>query len=177
VGIGAHFLFWILMGVTDSENKIRQIAEAAAASNGVEFVHLEFAGSKKSYTVRIYIDKEGGVSVEDCAEVSRSVEEALDADDLIDSPYVLEVSSPGLERELYSAADFEKFTGRLVKIKFAEPVNERKSIKGYIASVKDGVIEIEEKAKGAEIFRFDHGNVAKANLQVDLNEEFKKRRP
>src|SRR5690606_5865008 len=110
-------------------------------------------------------------------DVSRDIEAALDADDMIDSPYVLEVSSPGLERGLYSAADFEKFAGRFVKVKFIEPVNERKSVKGYIASAKDGVIEVEEKAKGAEIFRFDHGNVAKANLQVDLSEEFKKRRP
>jgi len=159
----------------NSETKIRKIAEAVCASKGVEFVHLELAGSKKSFTVTVYIDKEGGVSVEDCADVSREIEAVMDADDLISSAYVLEVSSPGLERGLYSIADFEKFTGSLVKVKLIEAVNERKSIKGVINSVENGEIVI--TAKGSDNIRFKYENVAKANLQVDLNEEFKKRRP
>lgn len=158
-----------------SETNIREIAEAACSAKGVEFVHLELAGSKKSFTVTVYIDKEGGVSVEDCAEVSREIESAMDADDLISSAYVLEVSSPGLERGLYSMTDFEKFAGRLVKVKFLEPVNERKSVKGVISSAENGEIVI--TAKGLGDLRFKYENVSKANLQVDLSEEFKKRRP
>lgn len=157
-----------------NETKIREIAEAVCAAKNIEFVHLELAGSKKSFTVTVYIDKEGGVSVEDCAEVSREIEGAMDADDLIESAYVLEVSSPGLERGLYSLADFEKFAGTLAKIKFIEPVNERKSVKGVIERVENGEIVI--AVKGSDDIRFNFENVKKANLQVDLNEEFKKRR-
>ena len=158
-----------------SETKIREIAEAATLAKGVQLVHVELAGSRKSLTVTVYIDKEGGVSVEDCAEVSREIEAVMDADDLISSAYVLEVSSPGLERGLYSMADFEKFTGRFVKVKFIEPVNERKNVKGVISSAENGEIVI--AAKGLDDFHFKYENVAKAHLQVDLSEEFKKRRP
>src|SRR5687767_2940592 len=108
------------------EGRIKQIAAAAAEENGVEFVHCEILGAKRNMTVRVFIDKPGGVSVEDCALVSRRMEETLDADDLIPSAYLLEVSSPGLERELYSVEDFRRFTGQKVKVKLASAVNGQK---------------------------------------------------
>ncbi len=162
------------MAEQSNETKIRSMAEAVCAAKDIEFVHLEVAGSKKSFTVTIYIDKEGGVSVDDCAEVSREIEALMDADDLIESAYILEVSSPGLERELYSLADFEKFIGNLAKIRFIEPVSERKSVKGVIDRMENGEIVI--TVKDSDDLRFNFENVKKANLQVDLNEEFKKRR-
>ena len=74
-------------------------------------------------TVRIYIDKPEGVTLEDCSTVSRAIEAVIDADDFIPAPYVLEVSSPGLERPLFSIQDFEKFAGKKAKVKTSEAID------------------------------------------------------
>ena len=153
---------------------IRRIAREAAAASGVEFVHAEIVGSKRNLTVRVYIDKPDGVTLEDCSIVSKRMETVLDADDFIPSAYLLEVSSPGLERELYNLADFSRFTGQRAKVKLANAVDGQKVVIGRIASVEDGEIVIEEKTRG--MVRFPHSEVVKANLRVDLEHEFKKQR-
>ncbi len=156
------------------EEGIRRIAVDAAAASNVEFVHAEVLGSKRNLTVRVYIDKPGGVTLEDCSVVSKRMEAVLDADDFIPSAYLLEVSSLGLERELYSIADFTKFVGQRVKVKLANAVEGQKVFIGQIASVEDGEIAIEEKTRG--MVKFPHSEVVKANLRVDLEQEFKKQR-
>ena len=75
----------------------------------MEFVHTEVAGTNRNLTIRVFIDKEGGVTHEDCASVSRQIGEVLDEQDIVALSYTLEVSSPGLERGLYSLKDFVKF--------------------------------------------------------------------
>ena len=155
------------------EERVKQLAARAAEENGVEFVHCEIVGAKRNMTVRVYIDKPGGVSVEDCAAVSRRMEEILDGDDFIPTAYLLEVSSPGLERELYSIEDFRRFTGQKIKVKLAEPVNGQKVFIGNIDGVEDGEIVLSEKTLGD--IRFPFSEVVKANLRVDLEQEFKKR--
>ncbi|MCC6327199.1 MAG: ribosome maturation factor RimP [Acidobacteria bacterium] len=154
-------------------DRIKEIAARAAQSNAVEFVHCEIVGAKRNMTVRVYIDKPGGVSVEDCASVSRTMEEVLDADDLIPTAYLLEVSSPGLERELYSIDDFKKFAGHKVKVKLAAPANGQKVWVARISGVDGNDIILADKAQGE--VRFPHSEVLKANLRVDLEQEFKKR--
>ena len=156
------------------EEGIRRIAKEAAASNSVEFVHAEILGTKRNLTVRVYIDKPDGVTLEDCSAVSKRMEAVLDADDFIPSAYLLEVSSPGLERELYSLADFIRFAGQRVKVKLASAVDGQKVFIGQIAAVEEGDIVIEEKTRG--MVRFPHTDVVKANLRVDLEQEFKKQR-
>ncbi|MEO7673722.1 MAG: ribosome maturation factor RimP [Pyrinomonadaceae bacterium] len=156
------------------EEGIRRIAKEAADESSVEFVHAEIVGSKRNLTVRVYIDKPEGVTLEDCSVVSKRMEAILDADDFIPSAYLLEVSSPGLERELYSIADFTRFVGRRVKVKLASMINDQKVFIGQIAGVEDGDVVIEEKTFG--MVRFPHTEVIKANLRVDLEQEFKKQR-
>jgi ribosome maturation factor RimP len=155
-------------------DRIDKIAVKAAADNGVEFVHSEIVGSKRNMTVRIYIDKPQGVTLEDCSIVSRAIEDVIDADDFIPTPYVLEVSSPGLERPLFSVQDFEKFTGRKAKVKTSETIDGQANFTGKIAFVEGSEIVIEDKTNGTVRIPFD--KVAKANLKVDLAEEFKKKR-
>lgn len=174
MGFAPTFYFGCKPMVTVSnEERIKHIAAEAAKSNGVEFVHCEIVGAKRNMTVRVYVDKEGGVSVEDCAAVSRRMEEILDADDFIPTAYLLEVSSPGLERELYSIDDFRKFTGQKVKVKLAAPVNGQKVYVARIVGVEGGDVLLADK--GPEPIRFPHSEVVKANLRVDLEQEFKKR--
>ena len=154
--------------------RIDKIADKAARENGVEFVHSEIVGNKRNMTVRIYIDKPEGVTIEDCANVSRAIEAVVDEDDFIPSAYVLEVSSPGIERRLITLQDFEKFAGKKAKIKTSEPIDGQANFNGRIVSVEDSVIEFEDKTNGPVRIPFDA--VAKANLKVDLAEEFKKKR-
>ena len=156
-----------------TEESIRRIAGDAATASGVELVHAEVVGAKRNLTVRVYIDKPGGVTLEDCSVVSKRMEAVLDAADLIPSAYLLEVSSPGLERELYNLADFKRFVGQRVKVKLSNAVDNQKVFIGRIASVEGGEVVIEEKTRG--MIRFPHSEVAKANLRVDLEQEFKKR--
>ena len=154
--------------------RIDKIADKAARENGVEFVHSEIVGNKRNRTVRIYIDKPEGVTIEDCANVSRTVEAVVDEDDFIPSAYVLEVSSPGIERRLITLKDFEKFAGKKAKIKTADPINGQANFNGRIVSVEGAEILFEDKTNGPVRIPFDA--VEKANLKVDLAEEFKKKR-
>ena len=154
------------------ESRIRSIAEQSAASHGLEFVHLELAGTKRNQVVRIFIDKPGGVTVEDCSDVSRSVEAVMDADDFMPSPYVLEVSSPGLDRELYSLADFQKFTGSKAKAKVRGADGSAKSYNGRILAVDGDEITFEDRSEGE--VKFPYSAVAKANLKFDIKDDLKK---
>jgi ribosome maturation factor RimP len=151
------------------ENKVQEIAAAAAAEQGLELVRIIVKGSDKSPTVTVFIDREGGVTHEDCVKVSRRMDEALDADDFISSAYTLEVSSPGLERELYSLQDFVRFTGSLAKIKVNTPVEGQRNFRGRITAVEGEEIVFDDRAKGK--VTFPYGHVAKANLEIDLEAE------
>lgn len=162
------------MEQASTAERIEKIAAEAAIRNGVEFVHSELSGTKRNMTVRVYIDKPEGVTIEDCSTVSNAIEEVLDADDFIPSAYVLEVSSPGLERGLYSLGDYEKFVGKKAKIKTALPLNGQANFNGRIESVEGEEIVFEDKTSGT--VRIPFASIDKANLKVDLTEEFKKRR-
>jgi ribosome maturation factor RimP len=175
VGVAPTFYF-LARSTRDldlSNDRVGAIALAAAAENGAEFVQSEILGTKRNPTVRVYIDKPGGVTLEDCSSVSRVIESALDADDLIPHSYTLEVSSPGLERGLFSLGDFERFVGHKVKVKTHEAIAGRKSLNARIAGVDGDVVILDDKASGTT--RVPFKAIAKANLRVDLEQEFKRR--
>ena len=155
------------------EERIKEIAKKATADNGVEFVHLELAGTKRNQVVRVFADKEGGINIEDCSKVSRSIEAEMDADDFMPGTYVLEVSSPGLDRELYSLADFERFAGNLAKVKMRPDFEGPKSLNGTIVSVLNGDIVFEDRTAGT--LTIPYASVAKANLKVDIGRELNKK--
>ncbi|MCY7345705.1 MAG: ribosome maturation factor RimP [Pyrinomonadaceae bacterium] len=153
------------------DEKIREISARVAAENGLELVHTQIVGGDKNLIVRAFIDRQDGVTHEDCSRVSRQIEAVLDADDFLPSNYILEVSSPGLERELYSLKDFEKFAGSLAKVKTSEVIDGQKNFRGRIAAVENDDIIFEDNIKGN--VRFPYRTVAKANLEIDLEEELK----
>ncbi len=154
------------------DERIKEISAQVAEENNVELVHTQIVGASKSLTVRVFIDKEGGVTHDDCSSVSRKLDEILDAEDFIPGTYLLEVSSPGLERDLYSLKDFEKFAGKLAKVKTDQPVDGQKNFRGRIGGVEDDEIVFEDKTKGT--VRFPYSAVVKANLEIDLEEELKR---
>ncbi|MFL5434230.1 MAG: Imm1 family immunity protein [Myxococcales bacterium] len=105
--------------------KVRNIAAPLAAAEGLELVDVEFAGAGGHPTLRLYIDKAGGVSLDDCTHVSRALSAALDVEDPIQGSYELEVSSPGLDRPLRTAEHFQRFAGENVRVKTYGPLEER----------------------------------------------------
>src|SRR5438270_7632642 len=120
--------------------RVREIAERVASSSGLEVVDVDFRGGGKSRMLRITIDKPAGVTHEDCANVSREVGTILDVEEAVSGPYLLEVSSPGLDRTLSRAADFERFVGSLVKLTTREPVNGNRHVEGRLESAQDNRI-------------------------------------
>lgn len=168
--------FYFAFGLMESrtiESRIRDIALKATRENGVEFVHLEIGGTKRNQVVRIFADKEGGITIEDCSNVSRSVEAAMDADDFMPGAYVLEVSSPGLDRELYSIADFEKFAGKLAKVKMAAGFDGPKALNGRIVRVDGEEIVFDDRSAGEVVLPY--ALVAKANLKIDIDQDLNRR--
>lgn len=152
--------------------KLTEIAQKIVDKHNLELVRAEAVGSVKNPTVRVFIDKPSGVSHEDCAAVSRDLSAVLDEKDFISSAYLLEVSSPGLERELYSLKDFEKFAGNLAKVRTKSPIEGQRNFRGRIKAVEGKDIVFTDKINGDVRFTFEA--VAKANLEIDIEEEFRR---
>ncbi len=151
--------------------RVREIAEQAAIDHEVELVHAEVAGPEGHPTVRLFIDKPGGVTHDDCSKVSLQLSTVLDVEDFIHSAYVLEVSSPGLERGLYKRADYERFTGSPARIKTRSPVNGQRNFRGRILGVKDNNVIVEDQTSGRVEIPID--GIVKANLEADVDSEFR----
>jgi ribosome maturation factor RimP len=151
------------------DEKVQESAVRIAEENNLELVRAETVGTIANLTVRVFIDKPEGVTHEDCAAVSRQLGEIFDAEDFIPSSYLLEVSSPGIERGLYNLKDFEKFAGKLAKVKTNVAFGGQRNFRGRIAEIDGDEIVFEDKTKGA--VRFPYSAVVKANLEIDLEEE------
>lgn len=154
------------------DEKVQQAAARVAKENDLELVHAETVGNIANLTVRVFIDKPGGVTHEDCSLASRQLGEILDAEDFIPSSYLLEVSSPGLERGLYSLKDFEKFAGSKAKVRTKTAFNGQRNFRGRIAGIEGEEVIFDDKTNGS--VRFPYNAVAKANLEIDLEEELKR---
>jgi len=161
--------------------QVREIVTRVASSSGLEVVDVELRGGGKSRMLRITIDKPAGVTHEDCANVSREVGTILDVEDAVPGSYLLEVSSPGLDRTLSRPAEFERFVGSLVKVSVREPVNGNRHFEGRLESAGEGRITMalehrRAKAKGrrqqlqGEVTRVDIelANIEKANLVPEI---------
>lgn len=147
--------------MTGLERQLTEMLEAPVVASGYELVGLEFVRAGEHSTLRIYIDHENGITVDDCAEVSHQVSAVLDVEDPITVAYNLEVSSPGLERPLFKAAHYEQFIGHEVSIVLKMAVSNRRKWKGLIHSVEGETIHIMVDAQ-EELFALS--NIAKANL-------------
>ncbi len=168
-------------------DRVREIAERVAASSGLEVVEVEFRGGGKSRMLRIVIDKRGsgttdqptGVTHEDCANMSREVGTILDIEDVVPGgSYLLEVSSPGLDRKLVRPADYERFTGSRVKLTTHQPINGNRHFEGRLESFHEGRLILDLSATGKKKMRLaadaarkieiELGNVDKANLVPEI---------
>lgn len=151
--------------------RVGAIARPILDSMQIELVETEFVRMGREAVLRLFIDKEGGVTLDDCAVVSHELSAILDVEEVIDIHYTLEVSSPGLDRPLKKMQDYERFAGRLVKIRTYEPYpddagNRRKTFLGTLEGLVDGSVRISLKEGQTASIPLDR--VAKANLEFEF---------
>ncbi|MFK7890410.1 MAG: ribosome maturation factor RimP [Granulosicoccus sp.] len=123
--------------------QVVSVVEPVVTGLGYELVGAEFGQAENGQTLRVYIDKPQGIVMEDCATVSRQLNAVLDVEDTIKSAYLLEVSSPGIDRPLFTEAHFQAQLGEDVKVRLAGGVNGRRNFKGELVAVKDNVATVE----------------------------------
>ena len=157
-------------GSKKEKHIVRQVgglAEPLCASEGLELVHVEYRREPGGRILRLYIDRAGGVTLDDCVNVSRQLNNLLDVslDDI--GPYNLEVTSPGPERPLSKMQDYERFKGRKAKIKTCQPINDQKNFTGIILGVAAEQIKLSLNEKTIAI---PFGDISKARL-VDVDGE------
>ena len=148
------------------EEKTEKLLEPIASKNGVKIYDVEYVKEAGTYYLRCYIDKDGGVTIDDCEKVSRELSDALDADDFISDVYILEVSSPGLGRQLKKDRHYNNSIGQMIDIKLFEQIDGSKEYTGTLKSFdKDNLyIETEEGVK----YSFERSKIAKTNLTMIL---------
>ena len=149
--------------VTDT---VAQLALPFVESAGCSLWDVEYVKEAGEWFLRIYIDKEGGVSIEDCEAVSRPLSDKLDEADPIESSYVFEVGSAGLERQLKRPSDFARFMGSPVLVKTYQNRDGRKEFAGKLAGYEDGAVLLD--MGGAEPVRFEKNEVALVRLRVEF---------
>ena len=146
-------------------DKVRNLVEPVVSSEGMECVDVELKMGRGEWRLRIYIDKEGGITHDDCANISRQVGEVLEVEDVFDHSYVLEVSSPGLDRPLKNIDDYRRFSGKLVKLKTFKPIEGKKVFIGKLKGVEEDRVVIEEDG---DIFYVPLETIAKGRLEVEF---------
>jgi ribosome maturation factor RimP len=145
--------------------RVRQIAEPIIQSEGMELVDLEYRRERGGRVLRLIIDQEGGINLDDCASISREVDRNLDVEGIPPGPYALEVSSPGLDRPLKREADYHRFSGRLIKVRTAAPIEGKKTLRGRLLSCRDGVVDIES---GNSVLEIPLDEIVRANLEYEF---------
>jgi ribosome maturation factor RimP len=145
---------------------IREMAERVATSEALHLVDVEVKGGNLNQLLRVYIDKPGGVSHADCALVSEQLSAMLDVEDLFPGRYVLEVSSPGLDRKLTRPSDYTYFVGRRARVVLKEAVGEQTVLEGRLAGFENGQVRLDLGERGVQ--DLDLNNIRKAQLVVEL---------
>jgi ribosome maturation factor RimP len=159
------------MAQTNVVTRVTEIAEKLAESFGMELVDVEYRKEGRAAVLRLFLDREGGVTLDDCAKVSRELSEILDVEGFIQEDYTLEVSSPGLNRPLKKAADYGRYLGRLVRVRTFELFpddagNPRKTFTGKLLGLEEGVVRLQLTEGQTAGIPLD--KVAKANLEFEF---------
>ncbi|WP_242340168.1 MULTISPECIES: ribosome maturation factor RimP [Anaeromyxobacter] len=167
------------IGEESIADRTRRVLEPVLVRDGYELVEVEWARQGARWTLRLFVDKPGGVGIEDCQAVSRLVEPILDVEDFIEPAYDLEVSSPGLDRPLRKPADFDRYAGQRAHVKAYGPVPEtapgsppRKNWTGVLVGYRDGAVEIDVDGV---VHRVPHDQIAKAHLEYDFEADLRRK--
>ncbi len=154
------------MKIEGLEGKLRALAQPVVDGLGMELVDVAFVTEHGRRILRVTIDKPGGVTVDDCGDVSRELGTILDVEDPIPQRYTLEVSSPGLDRPLLSEKDFIRFAGKKARIKTREAMEGRKNFKATIEAVEGGRVRVTDF--DGKVFEIPLSNIDRARLEVEI---------
>lgn len=159
------------MAKVDVAERVTEIVAGIGAPLGIDLVDLEYKREGRDMVLRLFLEKEGGITLDDCADVSRQLSDILDVEDFMPDHYNLEVSSPGICRPLKKTADYERFAGHVVKVKTFDMLaddagNKRKTFTGKLVGIADGVISIDLTEGQHASIPLD--KVAKANLEFEF---------
>lgn len=143
--------------------RVKQIAGPKAEELGLELIDCEYKKEGGRRVLRLYIDKKGGVGLDDCEAVSRSVEPVLDSEDFIDEAYTFEVSSPGLDRPLKTDSDFVRYEGEDVEVGLYAAIDGKKKFTGKLIGRKDGVVSID---CGGQTLEFQQKDISKVKRTI-----------
>jgi ribosome maturation factor RimP len=155
--------------VQDQIGQIEGVVESLLKAEGLELIDLEFRKEGRGWVLRIFMDKPGGVTLDDCAGISRQLGDQLEVDDVIPHAYTLEVSSPGLDRPLFRDKDFQRYRGEQVSIRVGEKIEGRRHFRGELVDYgdEDGRKVIAVRVAD-QVFRIPRDAVVKANLEYEL---------
>lgn len=142
------------------EAEVEKIVEELLENTALELVAVDYVKERDWY-LRVFIDKEGGVDLDDCQDLSRKLEELLDAQDIIKTSYILEVSSPGLDRELKKPRDFQREMGKDIDVSLFAPLDDKKVVTGPLSAYDGETINVGDMAIPMD-------KVAKVNLHIDF---------
>lgn len=148
------------------EDRVRALAAPVAEGFGLELVDIVFTSEFGRRVLRVYIDKPGGITVDDCERVSRELSTVLDVEDPIPQSYSLEVSSPGLDRPLKTEKDFSRFAGRRARIRSKEAIDGRRNFKAVIDEASGGQVSVTDF--DGKKFTIDISNIEKARLEIEI---------
>jgi ribosome maturation factor RimP len=146
--------------------RVRALAEPILADRGLELVDVEFRREAQGWVLRLYMDRPGGVTLEDCRQVSEELGDHLDVEEVIAHSYHLEVSSPGLDRPLTRDADFVLFAGRAVRVRSRDPIEGQRNFCGRLRGLAEGAVLL-EMADGRQV-RIPRDLIEKARLEIEL---------
>jgi len=145
--------------------QITDLIESILLELGFELVDVDYLSEHGKWVLRIYIDKAGGVTIDDCARISWELGDLIDIKDIVRHKYVLEVSSPGLNRPLKKKVDFDRVIGKKIKVKMKMPVNGRRNFSGYLKDVRDHIVYIEDEGG---LITLSWPEIDKANLVYEF---------
>ena len=151
------------MGKTSIYQSVADLIKPTLEGNGIELVDVEYKKTGKIWVLRVFIDKNQGVTVYDCQELSREIEDLIEIHELIDDHYVLEVSSPGLDRPLKKDTDFLRNKGKRIQIKTYSPINNKKENVGTVIDFVNGTLFLEDKK---DILKVSLTEIAQAKLII-----------
>ncbi|MGH9834454.1 MAG: ribosome maturation factor RimP [Blastocatellia bacterium] len=147
--------------------RVSEIIERVTTREGMELVHAEMTGGKNPI-LRVYIDKPGGVTIDDCVAVSDRVSLILDVEDVIPHQYTLEVASPGLDRGLYKEADYERFAGLLAHVRMSEAIDGQKNFHGKLIGLdREGEVAAVIEEPDGKRRRLLIAKITKANVEIE----------
>jgi len=154
--------------VREAVREVALLIEPILEEMGIELIDVDYLSEGGRWILRIYVDREGGITLDDCVRVSREIEDLIEVKDLFRQSYVLEVSSPGLNRPLKKEKDFVLAIGKDVHVRTAAPVGGRRNFKGRLQSFEDGMLCV---VVNEDRFLLPYGGVEKAHLVYDFGDQ------